>query len=108
MASDVAAVADTLGLERFVLVGHSMGGGAALVYAGDHPNRVAALLLLDPIGDGKQIPVDARTGFLAGFESNYDSASQGYWRKIAGSNPKISRRLLADLRATPQETVVAV
>jgi esterase len=108
MAYDIAAVVDTLRLERFVLVGHSMGGGAALVYAGEHPNRVAALLLVDPIGDGKQIPAEAKAGFLAGFESNYDSASQGYWKEIAGSNQEISRRLLADLRATPQETVVTV
>src|SRR3954471_20697978 len=33
MASDIATVVDALGLGRFVLVGHSMGGGAALVYA---------------------------------------------------------------------------
>jgi pimeloyl-ACP methyl ester carboxylesterase len=108
MASDIAAVVDSLGIERFVLVGHSMGGGAALVYAGDHPNRVVALLLVDPIGDGKQIPAEAKAGFLAGFESNYDSASQGYWKEIAGNNPAISRTLLADLRATARETVVAV
>src|SRR5688500_10480985 len=36
MAGDVAAVVDALGLERFVLVGHSMGGGVALTYAGAH------------------------------------------------------------------------
>jgi pimeloyl-ACP methyl ester carboxylesterase len=108
MASDVAAVVDALRLERFVLVGHSMGGGAALVYAGDHPNRVAALLLVDPIGDGKQIPAEAKTGFLAGFESNYDTASQEYWKQIAGKNPAISQSLLADLRSTSGETVVAV
>jgi pimeloyl-ACP methyl ester carboxylesterase len=108
MASDIAAVVDTLGIERFVLVGHSMGGGAALVYAGDHPNRVAALLLVDPIGDGKQISEDAKARFLAGFESNYESASQGYWKEIAGNNPAIIRRLLADLRATPGEPVVAL
>jgi esterase len=108
MASDIAAVVDTLGLERFVLVGHSMGGGAALVYAGEHPDRIAGLLLVDPIGDGKQIPAEAKAGFLQGLESNYDSASQGYWKQIAGDNPGISRRLLADLRATPRETVLPV
>jgi pimeloyl-ACP methyl ester carboxylesterase len=108
MASDIAAVVNTLGLGRFVLVGHSMGGGAALVYAGDHPDRVAGLLLVDPIGDGKQIPAEAKAGFLQGLESNYDSASQGYWKQIAGDNPVISHRLLADLRATPRETVLPV
>jgi pimeloyl-ACP methyl ester carboxylesterase len=108
MASDIAAVVDSLSLKRFVLVGHSMGAGAALVYAGDYPDRVAGLLLVDPIGDGKQIPAEAKAGFLQGLESNYDSASQGYWKQIAGDNPVISRRLLADLRATPRETVVPV
>ncbi len=56
MAGDVAAAVDALRLDRFVLVGHSMGGGVALAYSGRHPDRVAGLVLVDPIGDGKQIP----------------------------------------------------
>src|SRR4051812_43541567 len=40
MASDIAAVADALGLRRFVLVAHSMGAAVAGHYAGDHPDRV--------------------------------------------------------------------
>lgn len=40
----------TLGLQRFVLVGHSMGGAIAGVYASEHPERVAALALLDSFG----------------------------------------------------------
>lgn len=108
MAGDVAAVADTLGLDQFVLVGHSMGGGVALTYAGAHPDRVAGLVLVDPIGDGKQIlPAEAKA-YLAGFESNYDSTSQGYWTSIAGPDSAIRKRLLADLEATPREAVVQV
>ena len=108
MAGDVAAVADTLGLDKFVLVGHSMGGGVALTYAGAHPDRVAGLVLLDPIGDGKQIPPAEAKAYLAGFESNYDSTSQGYWTSIAGPDSAIQKRLLADLEATPREAVVQV
>ena len=108
MAGDVAAVADTLGLDKFVLVGHSMGGGVALEYAGAHPDRVAGLVLVDPIGDGKQIPPAEAKAYLAGFESNYDSTSQGYWTSIAGPDSAIRKRLLADLEATPQEAVVQV
>ena len=108
MASDISAVVDSLGLERFVLVGHSMGGGAALVYGGDHPERVAGLLLVDPIGDAKQIPPAGAKSFLEGFESDYDSTSQKYWTEIAGPDSAVRRRLLADLRATPRETVVPV
>jgi pimeloyl-ACP methyl ester carboxylesterase len=40
------AVADALALERFGILGHSMGGGAALVLAADEPARVRALALL--------------------------------------------------------------
>ena len=41
LARDVAAVVDTLKLKRVVLVGHSMGGSAAIAYANAHPDRVA-------------------------------------------------------------------
>jgi pimeloyl-ACP methyl ester carboxylesterase len=108
MASDIGAVVDSLGLERFVLVGHSMGGGAALDYARAHPERVAGLLLVDPIGDGKQISAAAAKAFVGGFETNYDSASHNYWTEIAGPDSAVQRRLLADLRATPREAVVGV
>lgn len=40
----------TLRLRRFVLVGHSMGGAIAAVYASDHPEHVAELALVDAFG----------------------------------------------------------
>jgi pimeloyl-ACP methyl ester carboxylesterase len=106
LAGDIGAVVDSLGLERFVLVGHSMGGGVALVYAGAYPDRVAGLLLVDPIGDGKQIPAAEVKSFLEGLESNYDNTIQGYWSGIAGPDSGVRERLLADLRETPRETVM--
>ena len=108
MAEDIAAIVDTLGINRFVLIGHSMGGGVALEYAGAHPNRVAGLVLVDPIGDGKQIPPAEAKAYLAGFESNYDSASQAHWTTVAGPDSAVRTRLLADLKATPKEAVVQV
>ncbi len=69
IAGDIAAVVDTLRLDRFVLVGHSMGGGVALTYAGNHPDRVAGLALLDPISDGKQISPAEAKAYLSGFET---------------------------------------
>jgi pimeloyl-ACP methyl ester carboxylesterase len=108
MAADMGAVADSIQLQRFALVGHSMGGGVALVYAGAHPERVAGLLLVDPIGDAKQIPGSEAQAFIKGFETTYDSASENYWKTIAGSDSAVQSRLLADLRATPAETVVPV
>ena len=106
MADDVGAVVDTLELERFVLVGHSLGGGVALTYAGAHPERVAGLLLLDPIGDGTMIPAGEANAFLQALESSYDSAITAYWGQIAGPQASVQERLLRDLRATPRKTVI--
>jgi pimeloyl-ACP methyl ester carboxylesterase len=46
----VLAVADALGLRRFAVMGHSMGGGAALAAAAGHPERVAQLVLIASLG----------------------------------------------------------
>jgi pimeloyl-ACP methyl ester carboxylesterase len=107
VAGDVGAVADALGLERFALVGHSMGSGVALAYTGAHPERVDRLLLLDSIGDGTQIPTAEMQPFLDGLDSPaYQETIEGYWDTIAGPNVAVRERLMRDLRATPRETVV--
>jgi sigma-B regulation protein RsbQ len=48
-ARDVANVIDALGLERPVLVGHSLGGGTVLRLALDRPELAGALVLVAPI-----------------------------------------------------------
>jgi len=45
--ADMEAVADQLGLQQFDLLGHSMGGINALVYAARHPSRVRRLVIED-------------------------------------------------------------
>lgn len=46
--ADLELLRATLGVERVVLLGHSMGGWLAQAYAAAHPERVRALLLLGP------------------------------------------------------------
>src|SRR3954451_23436020 len=48
-AGDVAALVDTLGLDRVHLVGWSMGAGVVLRYLLDHPDRVASVDLVAPV-----------------------------------------------------------
>ena len=48
LAPDVAAVIHALGLERVVLMGHSMGGATAVATAAHFPALVRALILEDP------------------------------------------------------------
>ena len=47
---DVLAVADALGWQRFVLMGHSMGAGVACLFAGTFPERVEKLVLIEGLG----------------------------------------------------------
>ncbi len=49
-ASDVVALLDHLGLDRAVLLGHSAGCRLTLATAVQHPQRVAALVLVTPPG----------------------------------------------------------
>ncbi len=57
LADFLARFLDAPGLEwqRTSLVGHSLGGAVALAFAGQHPERVERLVLLDSAGLGKEI-----------------------------------------------------
>ncbi len=47
-SGDLFAAVQALGLQTFTLVGHSMGGATVTRFALDHPERLKALVLLDP------------------------------------------------------------
>jgi esterase len=46
-ADDLFEAVDKLGLNDFVLIGHSMGGLVSLLYAATHPGRVQKLIVVD-------------------------------------------------------------
>jgi esterase len=52
-ARDIAEGLELLGVERFNLLGHSLGGGIAAALAEMMPDRVGALVLLAPVGFGR-------------------------------------------------------
>lgn len=47
MAEDVIELADDLHIEKFILIGHSMGGKTALWTAHQYPERIEKLVLVD-------------------------------------------------------------
>jgi pimeloyl-ACP methyl ester carboxylesterase len=65
LAADTLVVADALGLERFTLLGHSMGGMVARRVVLAHPERVGALILMDS-SPGPPPTIDPEGAELAG------------------------------------------
>lgn len=65
-AKDVVELADKLGLEKPVLVGHSYGGGVALRAALDNPGRFSGLVLVDAFALDEQIPASFRWAKVPG------------------------------------------
>jgi pimeloyl-ACP methyl ester carboxylesterase len=110
MAQDVQTVVGQLGIERIILVGHSMGGSVAGAYAGAYPERVAGLLLVDPASDATQMPVEEIQQLLGALESEaYSNVVEGYWSQIlTGSTETTEAKVMQDLRDTSKATVVGV
>lgn len=80
--------------------GRAGSGAAALIYAGQNPDRVAGLFLLDPATDPRAIPkeiLDQMTTGLAGPQS-LDFQKQ-FYATIAGPNEKVRDEVLADCEA---------
>jgi pimeloyl-ACP methyl ester carboxylesterase len=89
LASDIAAVVDDLGLHRFALVGHSIGGAAAIAYAGAHPDRVAGLVLAGAPG---RVPHEQAQKIIGAIEAHFDNAMKPYWDKLlSGAKPDGAR-----------------
>lgn len=106
-AEDIGAALDALGIDRVALVGHSGGGVTALHFAAHHAERVVALLLVDPAGDGRQFPADQRDAMLAALRSPaWMKATLDYYGSIAGPNEAVRAKVLSDAAHTPQTTVI--
>jgi pimeloyl-ACP methyl ester carboxylesterase len=107
-ADDIQAVMDALGVDRAILVGHSLGAAVAARFAATRTERVAGLFLVDPVGDQRLAP-DEMQQFLVALESaHYERFIRDYWRQIIGPNEELQARLLKDLDETPRATVVGM
>lgn len=105
-ADDIAAVADNFAFSKFILVAHSGGAANAFVFATAHPERLSGLVLVDPPGDPQALPAGMMEQQLAAMESDYLATVESYYRSIAGNNPVVVERVLADVRSTPPKTII--
>jgi pimeloyl-ACP methyl ester carboxylesterase len=92
--TDVLAVADRFGLTQIDLVGHSMGGALACMFAAALPERVRKLVLIEAIGPLSHVedicPTELRKALLARARSNSGGQSL---RVFADRNAAIEARI---------------
>jgi pimeloyl-ACP methyl ester carboxylesterase len=69
LADDALMIVAELGLERYVLVGHSMGGKAAQLAASRQPKGLAALALIAPAPPCPAVDADTAAAFAHAFDS---------------------------------------
>jgi pimeloyl-ACP methyl ester carboxylesterase len=106
LAADIAAVVDALGLKRFVLVGHSLGGAAAIAYAGAHPQRVAGLVL---VGAPGKTPPDQAAKIVASLRANYDKVMQDFWNELlVDARPEVRAQLLRERGTIGKEASLSI
>jgi esterase len=91
-AGDLGAFVDALGLDRFVLVGMSLGGVNALAWAGQHSRRLAGLVLVD-VGPETRAEGVRKIAAFTSESTPLDSVDHFVERALA-FNPRRNRELL--------------
>lgn len=93
---DLEGIVDQLELEKFVLIGTSMGGVMAMVYAGAHPERVARLVIND-IGPDREAGSQRIMELVAGRPVEFSTLEEAmaYRRRVS---PVVASRTEADQR----------
>lgn len=109
-AADAFELAAQKGWRDFTLVGHSLGGATAMVFAVEHPEVLKALVLLDPSGpDGRELPpgVTLDTVIDRAMEARRKQQAAGAGGDAidasgAGVDGDLMKALAADMRAAPE------
>jgi pimeloyl-ACP methyl ester carboxylesterase len=109
-ADDVAYVATKLGLEKFVVVGHSLGGLIALELAASHAERVIGLVVLESfLVPSAQTRLALRGTFESLCQENGDELGVRLVAHLlgAGVDPAERERMLAVLGACPRHVLLS-
>jgi pimeloyl-ACP methyl ester carboxylesterase len=106
LGDDVGTVVEALGLERVALVGHSIGGLAAVAYAAANPERAAGMLL---VGTPGRVPLQQGDQVLSAMTSDYDETMSSYWdRLLADGTPRVRDQITRERGAMSQKTAMAL
>jgi pimeloyl-ACP methyl ester carboxylesterase len=103
---DLEAVTRELKLQRFVLVGHSLGASVANAYAARHPSQVVGLVL---VGAAGRIPAEQSAKVMAALESDYEATMKQYMERLmAEAQPHVKTLLERQIAKVPRQDSVAI
>ena len=108
LADDVAAFCAAVGIERPVVVGHSLGGMIAVELGGRRPSLASALVLVDP---GPIDPLPATVEFFRGFAAELEGPDGEAVRREyvhdMGARDAKTERWIVDLMCAVEQPVAA-
>ena len=107
LANDIVAIVDGLDIDKFVLVGHSMGGSAAIAYADSHANRVAGLVLAGTPG---KTPVEISKPVVASLQSDkYQQVMDDYMEKlVTNARPEVATKVKEGVNKLSKEMSIKI
>jgi pimeloyl-ACP methyl ester carboxylesterase len=108
MVADIERVADALGIDRFVLVGHSFGASVVAAACRQIPRRLAGAVFLDAGGDLRAIPIEAQENWRKGFAPELFAETVCTWftQLLTAALPATRARVLGTLERTSREAYV--
>ena len=108
MVQDVSRFVDALELDRFVLMGLSMGGNVAYMFAASHPDRVDRLIILDIGPEISPVGLDRITRSLGEsdvFASEDEAVAQARAANPRPTDANLRHRVAHNLRPLPNGMV---
>lgn len=109
--ADVRAVVEELGIERVILVGHSMGGPVALEAASQLSGRVLGVVGVDTLhdADSKFEPTQWQE-ILAAYRQDFDGTCDRFVRSmfLEGADPEQVTDVVQDMCAAPPEIAISL
>jgi pimeloyl-ACP methyl ester carboxylesterase len=104
MVAAIDATTRKLGLQRFVLIGHSYAGAIVATYAAQHPERVAGVVYVDAAGAGLTLTAEQKSQLLAALRAN-KMGVVGPWfaPMLKPSTPAVQEEVMNSVKNTSVE-----